>query len=79
MHYADLRAALKQEPFVPFRLHLADGRFFDVPNPRWMIVMRLESSVALPSSSSDPENGIVIRNDQIQQIEPSPVPAVPRN
>ena len=26
-----IRAELDQEPFVPFRLHLSDGKTFDVP------------------------------------------------
>ena len=29
----DLRTFLLQRPFAPFRLHLTDGRSFDVPHP----------------------------------------------
>jgi len=76
VHYTDLRAALRQEPFVPFRLHLTDGRWLDVPNRRWMIVMREESSVGLPNETGEPETGIIIWNDQIKHIEMLSLPAV---
>lgn len=31
-----LRKAHQAAPFHPFRLHLADGRFVDVPHPEFM-------------------------------------------
>ena len=30
-----LRASLRAVPFVPFRIHLADQRTFDVPHPEF--------------------------------------------
>ena len=35
----DLRTALRQQPFVPFRLHLTDGRSFDVPHPEFLTLI----------------------------------------
>jgi hypothetical protein len=31
-----LREAHKAQPFVPFTIHLSDGRSFDVPHPEWL-------------------------------------------
>ena len=34
-----LRQSLRAAPFEPFRIHLADGRSFDVPHPEfaWLV------------------------------------------
>ena len=34
----ELRAALRIQPFVPFRLHLTDGRAFDVYHPDCLLI-----------------------------------------
>jgi hypothetical protein len=34
----ELRTALRQQPFVPLRLHLTDGRSFDVSHPENLMV-----------------------------------------
>lgn len=77
MHYSDLRAALRQEPFVPFRLHLKDGRVINVPDKWSMIVMRLESGVPLPNESGECDFGLTLDNDQILSLEMTPTLAVP--
>jgi hypothetical protein len=38
MRPEDLHSALHVQPFVPFRLHLTDGRSFDVPHPEFLMV-----------------------------------------
>ena len=32
----ELRKQHRAQPFVPFTIHLADGRAFRVPHPEWM-------------------------------------------
>jgi hypothetical protein len=44
-----LRELLRQEPFQPFRLHLRDGRVFDVPHPRLMLVFRTYAILGIPA------------------------------
>ena len=43
----DLRITLRQRPFVPFRLHLTDGRSFDVPHPENLMVMASSAVVGV--------------------------------
>ncbi len=33
-----VREAVRAQPFVPFIIHLADGRTFDVPHPEFVAV-----------------------------------------
>ena len=34
----ELYEILHRQPFLPFRIHLADGRSFDVPHPEFVLV-----------------------------------------
>jgi len=38
MRIEDLRNALKAQPFHPFRLHLTDGRMFEIRHPEFMFM-----------------------------------------
>jgi hypothetical protein len=35
---ADLRKRILEHPFQPFRVHLTDGRRFDIHDPSWNLV-----------------------------------------
>ena len=48
MRPSDILNRLHGEPFRPFRVHLSDGTFLDVPEAGMVIVG--ESSAVLPSS-----------------------------
>ena len=39
MNKEAVRSELTREPFVPFRLHLTDGRTFDIPDPKVAHIM----------------------------------------
>lgn len=49
MRPEDIRQLLRQRVFVPFRLHLTDGRSFDVPHPHLAFVGRSTVRIGLPS------------------------------
>lgn len=44
----DLREHLERRPFVPFRVHLTGGAFFDIRNPDMAEVTRNTLHIALP-------------------------------
>ena len=46
----ELRITLRQRPFVPFRLHLTDGRSFDVPHPENLMVSARSAVVGVYQS-----------------------------
>jgi hypothetical protein len=39
------------EPFRPFRIHLSDGRSYDVDNPDLFVVMESQLFLAFPRSN----------------------------
>ena len=50
----ELRTVLRQQPFVPFRLHLTDGRSFDVPHPEFLMLTVRSAIVGVyPTSHSN--------------------------
>ena len=49
----DLRTALRTQPFVPFRLHLSDGRSFDVPHPEFLLVAESMAVVGVYQASKN--------------------------
>ena len=38
MHIDELKKSLRAEPFRPLRIHMADGRSFDVPHPEFLAI-----------------------------------------
>ena len=39
MDTASLKQRLERKPFLPFRIHLVDGRSFDILRPDWTLVI----------------------------------------
>jgi hypothetical protein len=39
MDTASLKQRLERTPFLPFRIHLVDGRSFDILRPDWTLVI----------------------------------------
>ena len=52
MTAADLLRLRKRQPFVPFRLHLRDGRSLDVLSRRLILVEREFAIVGVPPAGS---------------------------
>lgn len=75
MRPSDVLFWLRAEPFVPFRIRMNSGGFYDVPHPELVRVMR--SSVVLFTPSS--EEGVMDRAQMIglvliERIEPIDAP-----
>jgi hypothetical protein len=70
-----LLALLRQRPFQPFRLHLTDGRVFEILSPRLGMACRTLFSVGVPDKE-EPEryadHFVIVDYTQIQQVEMLP-------
>jgi hypothetical protein len=52
-----LREWLKRQPFQPFRVHLTDGRTFEVRYPRNNLLAQTFINIGIPDpESTDPES-----------------------
>jgi hypothetical protein len=78
----ELYALLHREPFQPFRLHLTDGRTFDVRYPEMNLVCWTFFTIGIPEpnvADPYPERVVHLDYDQVRQVEflaePSPVPS----
>ncbi|HWB61771.1 MAG TPA: hypothetical protein VG733_19970 [Chthoniobacteraceae bacterium] len=49
---ADIRERLKAQPFVPFNIHVADGREYRIPTPDHAHVLPGNSRVAIYTDDS---------------------------
>jgi hypothetical protein len=47
MTQQEVQERLDREPFEPFRINAADGKHFDVVNPRLVVAMRTQVFMAL--------------------------------
>ena len=59
MRPEEIREYLHRQPFKPFRVHLSDGRVFEIRHPEFVLVYRtsLEIGVAEDAGSAFPERG----------------------
>jgi hypothetical protein len=72
MRSEDIRRAQKAQPFVPFTLHLADGREFTIRHPEFMFVSHNERTVIV----DDIDGGLEILDPVMVtsiSIPPAPV------
>jgi hypothetical protein len=58
----DLRALVERVPFVPFRLHLSNGQWFDVQHPDFLWIFRNRLELAAPEQ---PGRGIIDHAEHI--------------
>ena len=57
----ELAALLRNRPFAPLRLHMLDGRTYDILNPERVLVLRDRIDVGV---APDPATGVYDRVDQ---------------
>jgi hypothetical protein len=58
MRPEELRELLNAQPFVPLRIHMTDGKTFDINHPDFVLVLRSRVDIGIPQDS---ENGILDR------------------
>src|SRR5262249_52273825 len=76
----DLRRRLRRRPFVPFRVHLADGRVFDVQYPDINLLGETIFGIGIPEAGvPDPfaEDMEVVYVNDIRRLKPEEAPAEP--
>jgi hypothetical protein len=75
----EIRKRFREHPFRPFRIHLTDGRHFDIKDPTWHLALEPLLIVGLPPegrpSSSYPAPGRSewVPYKLVERIEPLPV------
>jgi hypothetical protein len=62
MRAEDLLEMLRNRPFVPFRIHMTDGRTYDIVHPEAVLVLRSRAIIGL---RPDAETNIPDRSEQI--------------
>jgi len=56
MRPEELKELLDAEPFVPLRIHLTDGKAFDIYHPDAVLVLRARVDIGIPAD----ENGRIM-------------------
>ena len=71
MDAEELVTRVRQQPFEPFRLHVTDGRTYEVKHPEQIMVGRRSSHVGLGSTGDTPFQKIaIVSNIHITSLEP---------
>jgi hypothetical protein len=75
----ELRDALKQQPFEPFRIVMTDGQGYDIRHPDLLMVGLRTATVGLPGQPGQPvfERDVKVDLLHIIRIEPPQVAASP--
>jgi len=62
---------VKRRPFEPMRVHLSDGKHYEVRHPEQLLVSRRWSYVGLNGGGSGPfQDTAIIDNVHVSRIEP---------
>jgi hypothetical protein len=79
MHPDEVVAALRRKPFVPFRLHVADGASYDIRHPELLWVTARAAYVGIPADAPNliPERAVTIALGHVSRIEDLPAPTAP--
>ena len=72
MHAEEVRAHVRQHPFVPFRLYVSDGARYDVLHHDFVFVTARRIMVAIGAPTADhlPQRSVEIDPLHITRIEP---------
>jgi hypothetical protein len=76
-----LRQHLYQKPFQPFRVHLKDGRSYEIRHPNLALAAEAVLIVGIPAPDDpDPvysDRQVWVQWDQVDRIEPLSTSAAP--
>ena len=67
-----LHSAIHAEPFIPFRLHMANGRTVDVPHPEWIMHHKTARTAVWMSPQEEYriiDIGLVLELEHIAPVE----------
>ena len=83
MRPEELIQLIRKKPFVPLRLHLTDGKTYDIRHPDQVLVLRSRIDIGI---APDPNTGVlervehcsllhVVRVEELQAAPPSGTPS----
>lgn len=75
----ELHAALKQQPFEPFRVIMTDGVGYDIRHPELLMVGKRSATVGLSGSSEEPFYERTVKVDLLHIIRIEPLSGVSPN
>ena len=58
MRPQEFKELLNTRPFVPLRIHMSDGKYYDIHHPEFVLVLRSRIDIGI---AEDAENGILER------------------
>lgn len=65
-----MKDLLKQEPFVPFRIHLSDGMSYDVNGPSEAMAFKYAIAIGIdPDESGLPQRSTYVDPHHITRVE----------
>ena len=70
MDAEELNHKVRERPFEPFRIHVSDGKAYEVKHPEQIMVGRRSSYVALGDGEGPFQKIAVVSNIHITRIEP---------
>lgn len=76
----DVLLALRQRPFVPFRVHVTDGSSYEVRHPEMLMPGARSVIIGLTVPNQLPpvyESWVIVDLIHITRLEPLPIPATP--
>ncbi len=78
MHPDELLAAVRRQPFIPFRLHVSDGSAYDVRHPETILVGRRAAVLGVPDDPHQPAERFVtvalIHVSRLEELAGTPAP-----
>ena len=67
MRAADMLEYLREQPFVPFRIHLTDGTTYEIRHPELVKVGMTKAEVYFPKD--DEPHAVVLRRESITLVQ----------
>ena len=58
MRPQEFKELLNTRPFIPLRIHMSDGKYYDIYHPEFVLVLRSRIDIGI---TEDAENGILER------------------
>ncbi len=52
MRAEEFAQLLRRAPFVPFRIHLTDGKTYDIRHPEFVLVLRSRIDIGIPGNEA---------------------------
>lgn len=73
----ELLSAVRQRPFIPFRLHVSDGTVYAINHPEMLLVGLASCTVAVPAQAGTPiyEHTEIVAMRHIVRMVPIEQPA----